>query len=79
MSRGKEFTKAMSVIDSLIELIPKNDKLEFSKPKEKGNYKRDEETHVKNNGGNGGNGKPHNGKLNSNNKSEKFDTMLLML
>ncbi|KAH1129927.1 hypothetical protein J1N35_001305 [Gossypium stocksii] len=41
--RIKELTKSMTVAESLIELIPRKDKFEYSKPKEKGNDRGDKE------------------------------------
>ncbi|MBA0864911.1 hypothetical protein Goshw_007196 [Gossypium schwendimanii] len=56
---------------SFIELDPRKDKFESSKPKETCNGGRDHEEDRNGNGGNGknsGNGKSHNGKWKSNNK-----------
>lgn len=50
----------MIVIESLIELISRKDKFEFSQPKEKGNGGEDEEGQVEYSNDNGGNGKPNN-------------------
>ncbi|KAK5774812.1 hypothetical protein PVK06_042671 [Gossypium arboreum] len=54
-SRGvKELTKAMTIMEFVIDLIPRKDKFNSSKPNEKGNGGGDKEGQVKNsNGGNG--------------------------
>ncbi|KAH1083467.1 hypothetical protein J1N35_023228 [Gossypium stocksii] len=63
----------MTIAESLIELVVIKNKFESSKPNEKGNDEGDDEGHVKNdNGGNSGNGKPHNGKWKPNNKLKEL-------
>ncbi|KAH1090720.1 hypothetical protein J1N35_017977 [Gossypium stocksii] len=66
----QELSKAMIMVEYLIELIPSKDKFESSKPKKIGSG-REDEGQVEYSDGNCGNEKPQNSKKKPNNMKEK--------